>query len=199
MNEDAPRQPTTEQLLSAGRLIGLDFTEAECEAMAARVGARAGHFAELRAGPLARLANHDIPPLYFNPQLPGSATPATVERNYNIDDAPLPERPVDLESLAFWPISQLARLLRSRQLSSLELTEMYLARLQRFGPQLECVVTLDGGTGAGAGAARRRGIRPRHLARPAAWHPLGRQGLCWRRRAIPRPGARHPGASSCWM
>ncbi len=142
MSEDAPQQPTTEQLLSAGLLIGLDFTEAECEAMAARVGARAGHFAELREGPFALLANHDAPPLYFNPQLPGSATPASVERNYNFDDAPAPERPADLESLAFWPISQLARLLHSRQLSSFELTEMHLGRLQRFGPQLECVVTL---------------------------------------------------------
>ena len=142
MSEDAPQLPTTEQIASAGRLIGLDFTEAECEAMAARVGERARHFAELREGPFARLSNHDMPPLYFNPQLPGSATPASVERNYNFDAAPLPERPADLESLAFWPISQLARLLRSAQVTSLELTEMYLARLQRFGPRLECVVTL---------------------------------------------------------
>ena len=142
MSEDAPQQPTTEQLLSAGLLIGLDFTEAECEAMAARVGARAGHFAKLREGPFALLANHDAPPLYFDPHLPGNTAPASVERNYNFDDAPAPERPADLESLAFWPISQLALLLRSRQVSSLELTKMYLVRLRRFGPRLECVVTL---------------------------------------------------------
>ena len=36
-------------------------------------------------------------------------------------------------------MTQLAELLRTRQISSLELTEMYLARLKRFDPVLECV------------------------------------------------------------
>ena len=53
MSEDAQQLPTTEQIATAALLIGLNLTEAECEAMAARVGARAGHFAELREGPLA--------------------------------------------------------------------------------------------------------------------------------------------------
>lgn len=146
MSEDpaanADNAPTNEEIATAGRLNGLDFTEYECELMAGRLAERARHFAELREGPFARLANHDAMPLYFSPQLPGAVTVAAVERSYTLDDAVVPERPADLESLAFWPVAQLALLLRSAQVSSLELTEMYLARLQRYGPQLECVVTL---------------------------------------------------------
>jgi Asp-tRNA(Asn)/Glu-tRNA(Gln) amidotransferase A subunit family amidase len=52
------------------------------------------------------------------------------------------KRPSNLEDLAFWPVRDLAELLRTKQVSSVELTTMYLERLKRFGPQLECVVSL---------------------------------------------------------
>ena len=51
-------------------------------------------------------------------------------------------RPADLEEVAFWPLTHLARLVETRQVSSLELTDMYLARLERLNPVLNCVVTL---------------------------------------------------------
>ena len=135
-------KPTKEQIAAAAGLAGLDFTEAECEQMAQRLAAHRDYFASLRAGPLARLANHDAPPLYFDPQLPGNAGIHAVERRYRLADAPTPQRPDNLEQLAFWPVSQLARLVRSRQVTSLELTQMYLTRLKRHGPQLECVIAL---------------------------------------------------------
>ena len=50
--------------------------------------------------------------------------------------------PVNLEELAFWPVTRIAELLRTRQVSSVELTRMYLDRLERYGPKLECVITL---------------------------------------------------------
>jgi len=139
---DGGQPPAREQIAAAGRLIGLEFTDAECETMAALLRAGVDQYAQLREGPFARLANHDAPPLYFNPQLPGSLPLPTLARRYPPDDAPVPERPADLETLAFWPVTRLAPLVRSARVTSLELTEMFLARLRRYGPQLECVVTL---------------------------------------------------------
>jgi len=52
------------------------------------------------------------------------------------------ERPSDIEDLAFAPVTELAQLIRSGQITSTELTRMYLARLKKYGPRLECVVTL---------------------------------------------------------
>ena len=39
-------------------------------------------------------------------------------------------------------MTELASLIRSRQVSSVELTRLYLAHLRRYDPMLRCVVTL---------------------------------------------------------
>lgn len=50
--------------------------------------------------------------------------------------------PAEDEDLAFLPAHRLSALLRARKLTSTRLTEIYLARLQRLNPTLNCVVTL---------------------------------------------------------
>ncbi|PYS69274.1 MAG: amidase [Acidobacteria bacterium] len=47
-----------------------------------------------------------------------------------------------VDDLAFATVPQLAELIRTRKISSTELTKMYLARLKRYGPKLLCIVTL---------------------------------------------------------
>ena len=47
-----------------------------------------------------------------------------------------------VEELAFATVPQLAELIRTRKVSSTELTKMYLERLKKYGPKLLCVVTL---------------------------------------------------------
>lgn len=61
---------------------------------------------------------------------------------YALPDNPALERPADLEDLAFAPVTELAQLIRARKVTSTELIRMYLARLKKYGPHLECVVTL---------------------------------------------------------
>ena len=52
---------------------------------------------------------------------------------------PLPARD---EDIAFAPVTQLSRWIETRKLTSERLTEIYLHRLERFDPQLHCVITL---------------------------------------------------------
>jgi Asp-tRNA(Asn)/Glu-tRNA(Gln) amidotransferase A subunit family amidase len=47
-----------------------------------------------------------------------------------------------IESLALASVVDLARLLKARRITSVDLTRMYLDRLKKFGPRLNCVVTL---------------------------------------------------------
>jgi Asp-tRNA(Asn)/Glu-tRNA(Gln) amidotransferase A subunit family amidase len=47
-----------------------------------------------------------------------------------------------VEDLAFLPVTELAPLIRERRVSSSDLTRMYLARLKKYSPQLNCVITL---------------------------------------------------------
>ena len=60
---------------------------------------------------------------------------------FRLSAAPAVKRPANLEDAAFWPVRHLAELVRTRQVTSLELTEMYLARLHRYNGLLNNVVT----------------------------------------------------------
>jgi Asp-tRNA(Asn)/Glu-tRNA(Gln) amidotransferase A subunit family amidase len=54
---------------------------------------------------------------------------------------PAVKRPANLEDVAFWPVRHLAELIRTKQVTSVQLTEMYLTRLHRYQPKLNFVVT----------------------------------------------------------
>jgi Asp-tRNA(Asn)/Glu-tRNA(Gln) amidotransferase A subunit family amidase len=50
--------------------------------------------------------------------------------------------PANLDALAFASVGELAELIRTRKITSTQLTKMYLERLKKYGPKLECVVSL---------------------------------------------------------
>lgn len=127
---------------TAEKLIGLSFTPDERELMLDNVNRWLKEYEKLRA---LHLENSVAPPLYFDPR-------SAAERSPNrYTDAPRPvrqslmrgvSRPANLEDVAFYPLTHLAELVRTRQVTSLELTHMYLDRLKRYDPLLHCVVTL---------------------------------------------------------
>jgi Asp-tRNA(Asn)/Glu-tRNA(Gln) amidotransferase A subunit family amidase len=80
------------------------------------------------------------PPFHFSPLTPGMTVNKT-RQPWRLSAAPAVKRPANLEDAAFWPVRHLAELIRSRQVTSLELTEMYLARLHRYHGVLNHVVT----------------------------------------------------------
>jgi Asp-tRNA(Asn)/Glu-tRNA(Gln) amidotransferase A subunit family amidase len=50
--------------------------------------------------------------------------------------------PADADDLAFYSVGELAALIKTRQITSERLTRFCLERLKKYGPTLECVVTL---------------------------------------------------------
>lgn len=132
-----PIQPET--IEEAEKLIALTFTAEERAQMLAEINKKAGHYESLRR---IKLENHVAPPLYFNPSVPGTAFVQSTARACHLMDVDDLSRPSNLEDVAFYPVTHLAQLIRSRQVTSVELTEMYLGRLKKYDPHLECVVTL---------------------------------------------------------
>jgi Asp-tRNA(Asn)/Glu-tRNA(Gln) amidotransferase A subunit family amidase len=129
---------TKDMLASAEAVAGLEFTDAERALMLEDLNGRLESYAKLRS---VHIPNSVHPALLFEPLLPGrtvQSRPGTSRPTRN----PGLERPASLEEVAFWSVSQLAELIRSRQVTSVELTRMYLDRLKRFGPKLESVITL---------------------------------------------------------
>ena len=141
---------TTADIAAAEKLFKLDFTPAQRQQMLATLSDRVSQYAGIRL-PL----DNGLPmALNFNVNVADDA-PAAVPRTYAMSPQPAVSRPEDLEDIAFYPVTQLAELLRTRQITSLELTEMYLARLKRYDPVLQCVAAYTDDLAIHAGEARR--------------------------------------------
>ncbi len=97
---------------------------------------------ERRTGPKKVALEPSLAPAsQWNPVLPGvPAGPARdVFTRSKSDPGPLPKRD---EDIAFAPVTALSRWIESKALTSERLTRLYLDRLRRFDPQLQCVITL---------------------------------------------------------
>ena len=130
---------TPEMIRQAEWVAGLELTEEERERTAAEIQRSLDDLNRLRA---YELDNDVLPALSFNPS-PGQRTAMEVTRNQARPMASRPlKRPDSEEELAFLTVSELSSLIRSRQLTSIELTRLYLRRLKRFDPLLKCVVNL---------------------------------------------------------
>ena len=134
----ARREITSEIIADAGAVAGLDFTDAEREMMLAGLNTNLEAYEALRE---VSVSNHVPPAVQFDPALPGRDLPSQTRPFLFTRHIGL-QRPADPETLAFMPVTQLAELIRTRQLSSTELTTLYLERLERHGPTLEAVITL---------------------------------------------------------
>ncbi len=138
LQEQKAQKITREMLRDAEEISGLHFTDAQREMMLEGVNQNREIYKELRQVHL----DVGVPPAFrFSPILPGMRFD-TVSRPFRMSAIGTLTRPSDLESLSFWPVTHLSALFRSHQVSSLELTELYLDRLKRFDPVLKCVVTL---------------------------------------------------------
>jgi len=133
-----PPAITKEMLREAAAVAGLTFKDAQLDAMLAGVNKQLPRYEQLRK---LQIDNSVAPPLYFNPVVPGMKIDR-VKREFRMSAVPHVTRPRNLEDVAFWQVTQLAELVRTRQVSSVELTEMYLARIKRYNPKLLCVVTV---------------------------------------------------------
>jgi Asp-tRNA(Asn)/Glu-tRNA(Gln) amidotransferase A subunit family amidase len=136
--EPRPVRITKELLRGAATVAGLTFSEQELDAMLDGVNRNLTSTQDLH-----KIApdNSVAPPMYFNPVVPGMKVDRT-KQPFRASKAPRVTRPKNLEDAAFWPVTSLAELIRTKQVTSVELTEMYLGRLKRYNPKLFCVVTL---------------------------------------------------------
>jgi Asp-tRNA(Asn)/Glu-tRNA(Gln) amidotransferase A subunit family amidase len=136
--QGTPSRVTAEMVRNAVQLAGLKYTEAEQQGMVASLNRILTRAEELHVAP----PDNDAPtPLLFDPRVPGFpvVVPSRVHRPAV---APRQTRPPDLDELAFRSIPELADFIRRRVVSSVELTGMYLRRLERYNPSLNCVVNL---------------------------------------------------------
>ncbi len=138
VEDEKPARISMETLRAAANVAGVHFTEPQFDRMLQGVNENLSKYEEIQR---AELDNSVAPPLYFNPIVPGMKI-ERAKKAFRVSEAPKVARPKNLEDVAFWPATHLGELIRTQQVSSVELTEMYLGRLKRYNPKLLCVVTL---------------------------------------------------------
>ena len=129
---------TRDDVRSAERLFDLEFTEAKRDSVLDRLGELRSKYQRLRLVPIAKSTP---PAMVFNPIPAGfrfPQKPGLFELS-SLDKVEVPGRD---EDLAYYSVRRLAELLRTRKVTSTQLTRLALERLKRFDPVLLCTVTL---------------------------------------------------------
>jgi Asp-tRNA(Asn)/Glu-tRNA(Gln) amidotransferase A subunit family amidase len=130
---------TTASIASAAEIAGVEFTEEQRDLMLEGVKRQSAQLAALHAIPL----ENAVPPaLVFSPLPRPDALPTGPAGRVQMSRQSAHRAPADLNELAYAPLTRLAELLRRREVTSLQLTTMYLDRLERLDAQLHCVNAL---------------------------------------------------------
>lgn len=133
--QDKPAGVTAEMVKNAEWVAGITLSDDERTRVATTMTRVAANLRKIGEIPLG----DTVPAVQFNPcpWLPphagplGTVTPPTVDA----------KKPAAADDLAFAPLTTLAHLVRTKQVSSVELTKLYLERLKKFDPVLKCVVS----------------------------------------------------------
>jgi Asp-tRNA(Asn)/Glu-tRNA(Gln) amidotransferase A subunit family amidase len=122
----------------AEKVIGLKLTDAERDSLISDAIENLKSYHTIRK---IEIENSIPPAVLFNP----------IPVGFAINEKQLPlkfsgysnaELPSEPDDFAFYSIGELAELMRTKQITSMELTKFFLARLKEYGPKLECVITL---------------------------------------------------------
>jgi len=130
---------SAEMIRQAEWIAGLELADQERESAASAIERTLNKIRSLRRVPLDNAVG---PALHFQvastePSVARLASHPAEPREWSA--AP---RPTSDEQLALLPVTELAALIRSRRISSTELTRLYLDRLGRYDQHLHCAVTI---------------------------------------------------------
>ncbi len=139
ITNDDPKKPLTADMVEvAARVVGLEFSPAERDSMLDNLTNARVNYDALRK---IDLSNDVAPALYFNP-LPAGFQMPTGPSFCKASTTIKVSLPANRDDLAYYTVGQLGQLIRTKQISSVELTQFFLNRLKKYDPQLHCLITL---------------------------------------------------------
>jgi Asp-tRNA(Asn)/Glu-tRNA(Gln) amidotransferase A subunit family amidase len=130
---------TVDTIASAEEVAGVHFDQAERELMLDGLKQQEQRIEALHK---ISLPNSVSPAIVFDPVPPGKKIPPPTNRPMVRSRSGLRSVSADIEELAFLPVTELSELVRRNRVTSVQLTQMYLARLKKYDPVLKCVITL---------------------------------------------------------
>ena len=137
--EKAPVAITREMIAAAAAIAGVTIADEYKDMMLRGLNDQVSSYEAIRA---LGLTNSEQLALIFDPILAGEKNYATQKRPMRMSRAASLAVPSDLEQLAFASVRELAEAVRTRKVSAVGLTEMYLGRLTRYNALLKFGITL---------------------------------------------------------
>ncbi|MDZ7805732.1 MAG: amidase [Gracilimonas sp.] len=129
---------TSEMIKDGASIIGLEFTDAERDTMIETLSDTREDLQAIRDMKL----NNGVPPsLNFNP-IPVGKRFDFQQRAQKWDTPQNVELPDDRNELAFYTVEQLASLIKDRKITSVELTNFFLDRIEKHDEKLEAIITV---------------------------------------------------------
>jgi Asp-tRNA(Asn)/Glu-tRNA(Gln) amidotransferase A subunit family amidase len=125
-------------LPGAEKVAGLAMTDDERLLMLDDLTEQLEGYQQIRG---MNLQNETRPALRFDPEMLSGPPADLMDPPSRWTDPGAVTRPADLNDLAFFTVGELGALIRTRQVSCVELTRLSLDRLAEQGPRLECVIT----------------------------------------------------------
>ncbi|MCP4727493.1 MAG: amidase [bacterium] len=131
---------TADMLKSAEKIAGIEFHDEERKEILRSLNGRRSVLRSYESIRERNIDNSVAPAIVFNPlpadfELPADKKPCNFSR-INI------RKPNRIEDLAFSSVLELGNLIRNREITSTDLTKMYLARLKKYNPTLNFFVTI---------------------------------------------------------
>src|SRR5690348_7892901 len=137
---EGAKKITKEMIDNAAAIADVSISDEYKEMMLENLNEHAKGYEEIYK---LKIPNSVDPAVVFDPVLPGMKF-ETERKPMRMSKAPnvAPSAPKNLEDLAFASVRALAELVRTKRVSSVALTEMYLGRLKKYDPTLKFTVTL---------------------------------------------------------
>ena len=126
----------------AEKLVQIELTEAERAVAAASWRANLASLYERRTGPRKIALEPTLSPATrWNPMLPGMKSRPARNQFIRSNSEPGP-LPLNSAEITFAPVTRLSRWIERRQITSEQLTHLYLRRIEEYDPKLRCIITL---------------------------------------------------------
>lgn len=128
---------TIEIIKNAEKLIGLEFTPAEADSMIGELKDNRDNYEKIRQ---IKLSNDVTPAIYFNP-IPVGFEFEKIQNPIKFSSVGAVKLPKNRDDLAFYSVRELAELIRTKQITSVELTKFFIERLKKYNDKLMFVVS----------------------------------------------------------
>ncbi|HTW46481.1 MAG TPA: amidase [Acidobacteriaceae bacterium] len=126
----------------AEKLARVEMTDKDLAQAASNWRVAMAGLYERRTGPRKVALEPELAPYSLTRCVQGGVTSGPTQDRFlrsHADPGPLPESDSEI---AYSPVTKLSRWIETRKITSEQLTQIYLARLQQYNPQLRCVITL---------------------------------------------------------